>query len=313
MGTGHRKIIFTLKRELTELLEEVLFRYEIGGIEVVDGKDVNDYLEDHPAWEITDLERQPEETVDLVVYLSEESVREGEMQSLLDAVESFSCAQASSVEIDVGPVVREEDWAESWKKQHRSRRIGESFRVAPPWERDRVQEGERLIVIDPGMAFGTGDHETSAMCLEQMEKTDMQGSTVVDIGCGSGILSIAAVQLGAGRVVAVDIDPVAAEATKSNSVENGMANRIEVRVGDLFEEIDFFSDVILANLLAEILVKLIDESPKYLRPGGRLIASGILSEKAESVLDALTRQGYETEEVVTRGEWVCIRARYERG
>lgn len=206
--------------------------------------------------------------------------------------------------------VHSEDWSNSWKANFKSLRVGRRLLIVPSWEEARPRPDDIVLHLDPGMAFGTGGHETTRLCLELLERIMDEMPTlltpsVLDLGTGSGILAMAAVQLGAGRVCAVDIDPQAVEVAQENLAANGLADQVEFSTTPL-ESMTGCFDVILANILAEELVRLAPHLNERLASGGTLVLSGILAEK-----EALVRNGfapYPLDYLETRhdGEWVAI-------
>lgn len=206
--------------------------------------------------------------------------------------------------------VKSEDWSTSWKANFKPLRIGRRLLIVPTWEQAEAGPDDIVLNLDPGMAFGTGGHETTRLCLEQLETVLLNRpaghlASVLDLGTGSGILAMAAARLGAGRVCAVDIDPEAVEVAQENLAINGLAGRIECSTAPL-EALTGPFDVILANILAEELVRLAPQLAMQLAPGGVLILSGILAEK-----EALVRSGFAAQplmylETARQGEWVAM-------
>jgi ribosomal protein L11 methyltransferase len=206
--------------------------------------------------------------------------------------------------------VRSEDWSSSWKAHFKPVRVGRRLLVVPSWEEPHARPDDIVLRLDPGMAFGTGGHETTRLCLELLERI-MDGMpltlspAVLDLGTGSGILAMAAVRLGASRVHAVDIDPQAVEVARENLAANGMEQLVECSTTPL-EALTESYDVILANILAEELVRLAPHLVERLAPGGMLVLSGILAEKEELVRNGFAPHPLEYRETVTDGEWVAI-------
>jgi ribosomal protein L11 methyltransferase len=209
-------------------------------------------------------------------------------------------------------VVHEADWAEAWKAYFPVMRIGRRLVIRPTWRRHRAHPGDVVLALDPGMAFGTGLHPTTRLCLAALEGLDDRGhvaaARVLDVGCGSGILAIAAAKLGAERVVGVDTDPIAIEATTANAARNRLARRIKVHEGSLPSGAGPF-DVVLANLIAGLLVPLAPLLRDELRPGGTLLASGIFVDREEEVTAAFDAAGLESVERSAEGEWLALEAR----
>ncbi len=206
--------------------------------------------------------------------------------------------------------VRSEDWSNSWKVNFKPLRVGKRILIVPSWEEANQQPDDLVLHLDPGMAFGTGGHETTRLCLELLEKimdelpTDKKAS-VLDLGTGSGILAMAAVKLGAGSVHAVDIDPLAIEVAKENLAINNMAEEVECSTTPL-ESITAVFDIILANILAEELVRLAPQIIDRLSIDGKLVLSGILAEKEEFVRNGFALQPVEYIETSSDGEWVAL-------
>ena len=203
--------------------------------------------------------------------------------------------------------LKESDWRESWKKHFGVQRIGRALVVKPSWTQYRPKAGEIVIEIDPGMAFGTGQHPTTAMCLRALEELVRPGTRLLDLGCGSGILGIAAAKLGATWVLALDIDLSAVRAARENAATNGVAHAVEVRKGTLLGDEVF--DLIVANISGLTLERLASAFVRSLRPGGLLFSSGFLEEAVGGLSEAYEGAGLTVERVVEDGVWRAIIAR----
>ena len=166
-----------------------------------------------------------------------------------------------------------------------------------------------VIEIDPGMAFGTGTHETTSLCVKMLEKYQKKSDKVLDVGCGSGILSIAAALLGADDVLGVDIDPVAVEVASENIALNKAEHLARAQYGDLTKGIDYKADIVVANLMADLVMMLSEDAAKHMEKGGLFISSGILVEKKEQVASHLRGKGFEIVEIREDGGWCCIVAK----
>lgn len=202
--------------------------------------------------------------------------------------------------------VQEEDWANSWKAYFKPEKIGEKTVIKPSWEDYSPKPGELIIHLDPGMAFGTGSHATTALCIKLLEKYIKPGMDVFDVGTGSGILSILAALLGAKTVQALDFDTVAVEAATSNVASNKLENTIKVSRSDLLEKAQGQAHIIVANIVADIIMRLIPDVPERLKERGIFIASGIIDERKEDVISALKEQGFNIIEVKEEAGWVAI-------
>lgn len=209
-------------------------------------------------------------------------------------------------------IVAEADWADAWKAYFPVMRVGERLVIKPTWRRHRAAPGDLVLALDPGMAFGTGLHPTTRLCLAAVEaaadRGEVDGARVLDVGCGSGILAIAAARLGAASVLGVDTDPIAIEATIANARRNRLARRIAARAGSLPSgEAPY--DIVLANLIASVLIALAGALRDELRPGGVLLASGIFADREAAVAEALDAAGLETVERSVEGDWVALAVR----
>jgi len=208
-------------------------------------------------------------------------------------------------------LVHEADWAEAWKAHFPVLRVGRRLVIKPTWRRHRAAPDDVVLALDPGMAFGTGLHPTTRLCLTALEALDergvLDGGRVLDVVCGSGILAIAAAKLGASTVLGVDTDPIAIEATTANAERNGLARRIAARHGSLpTGEMPF--DLILANLIASVLVALAPLLREELRAGGTVLASGIFIDRETDVRAAFDAVGLAVTARTTEGEWVALEA-----
>jgi ribosomal protein L11 methyltransferase len=209
--------------------------------------------------------------------------------------------------------VSTEDWSSSWKENFKPLRVGRRLLIVPSWEKVQPAPDDIVLHLDPGMAFGTGGHETTRLCLELLERIMEEmpillSPSVLDLGTGSGILAMAAVQLGAGRVSAVDIDPQAVEVARENLAANGLLEQVECSTTPL-ESMTASFDVILANILAEELVRLAPFLAERLAPGGSLVLSGILAEKEGLVRSGFAPQPLKYLATLRAGEWVAIHYR----
>jgi ribosomal protein L11 methyltransferase len=208
-----------------------------------------------------------------------------------------------------GEVVDDDSWRENWSEHFHQVQLTDSLVVKSTLAYPDVHPDAHTIVLDPGMAFGTGTHETTALCVTLMDKYGCKGKRVLDIGCGSGILSIAAVRLGSPKVIGVDIDPTAVETAQENVIRNACEQWIIIQKGDLAQGITLQADLIVANLVAEAVITLASSLKTCLASEGLFISSGILIERKEAVVSALTQQGFEIIEILEKGEWCAIVAK----
>ena len=258
-----------------------------------------------------DPDDYPEEGVIIKAYLTVNSF-------LGEAVEEIKTAinNLSSYNIDIGKnrvtisEVNEEEWATAWKKYYNPVKISETFTIVPTWEDyTPVHSDELIIELDPGMAFGTGTHPTTVLCIQALERTVHKGDRIVDVGTGSGVLSIAAAKLGAGEITALDLDEVAVNVAKINIKLNKVQDVVTVQQNNLLEGIAGEADIIVANILAEVIVRFVDDASKIVKKDGYFIASGIIQQKKEVVKDAMVNAGFNIQEIVTMEDWVAIIAK----
>ncbi|BAN92630.1 50S ribosomal protein L11 methyltransferase [Streptococcus dysgalactiae subsp. equisimilis] len=213
--------------------------------------------------------------------------------------------QAGQVTVD-SQELAEEDWADNWKKYYEPARITHDLTIVPSWTDYEASAGEKVIKLDPGMAFGTGTHPTTKMSLFALEQVLRGGETVIDVGTGSGVLSIASSLLGAKTIYAYDLDDVAVRVAQENIDLNQGTDNIHVAAGDLLKGVGQEADVIVANILADILVLLTDDAYRLVKKEGYLILSGIISEKLDMVLEAAFSAGFFLETHMVQGEWNAL-------
>jgi ribosomal protein L11 methyltransferase len=248
------------------------------------------------------VEQRQEDRVRLVAWLPSDEVSRRcaeELQLRLRGLAAYG--------LDPGPGrvhVREvpgQTWETAWKRHFRPFRVG-PFLVRPPWARPAAAPGVVALVVNPGMAFGTGLHESTRLCLRALPDLVRPGARVFDIGTGSGILAVAAAKLGA-RVVAVDCDRLACDVARANVRANRVSTRVQVRRGDLFGPVRGRADVVLMNITADVLVRAAPSVPRHLRPGGAWVASGVVASDVGRVLEAAEACGLRPERVLQEGEW----------
>lgn len=206
--------------------------------------------------------------------------------------------------------VNEEDWATAWKKYYHPVSISDRITIVPTWEEyEKKSEEEIIIELDPGMAFGTGTHPTTVMCMKALEKYVQADDTIIDVGTGSGVLSIAAAKLGAKKIDAYDIDEVAVRSALENVTLNKENDVITVGTNSLLEGIESTVDIVVGNLLAEIILRFVHDAKRVVRPGGYFITSGIIAGKRTDIEEKLVAEGFEIVEVITMEDWVAIVAK----
>ncbi len=212
--------------------------------------------------------------------------------------------RAASIDAKVESIgVDDSDWNENWKKYFKAFEIGERLAVCPSWERYENSENRAVLKLDPGAAFGTGTHATTSLCLEILDSTVSSGNIVLDIGCGSGILAIAGVLLGAAAAVGVDIDAQSVKTAKENAVINSVQDRTQFLEGDLAEKVSGRYDIVCANIVADVIIRLFDNVSQYMNENGVLIVSGIIDMRADEVKRSATEHGFKIKKELTRQNW----------
>ena len=296
--------------EAVEAISNILMEERCGGVMIEDPKDFLFQKKNELDWDYVEEEvfnKSGQDGVLIKTYIPEE-------RNVLELIETVKAriALLPSFGLDIGEGsvslsnVNESDWANEWKKYYKPTKVGKKIVVKPSWEDYEKQEGDLIIELDPGMAFGTGTHETTSMCIRELENYVDETKTVFDIGCGSGILAIAAAQLGAKEVVAGDLDEVAVKVSKENCEINNVSDKVVVKHGSLFEVVDSKADVIVANIIADIIKILAKDVSKFLKDDGVFISSGIILAKIDEVCEALEENGFEIVKVERLGEWSAI-------
>ena len=291
----------------SEIISDLLMRLGAAGTQILDRADLHDPNKPTANWELMDqsvIDAMPED-VQVKAWFDEDALNRimGSLQEQLFLLKTQNEGLGTLALSLQG--VKEEDWAENWKQYYKPFRLGEHMVVKPTWESWDMQEGDLMIEIDPGMAFGTGTHETTAMCVGLIEKY-YQGGALLDVGTGSGILAIAAARLGAKGIVAVDIDPDAVRVARENVAHNGLTGAIDVREGDLLQGLSQRFQFAVANILAPVICMLAAPLKAHLLPGGRFVCSGIIAEAEGDVNDALLAAGYQIDEIQHKGDWVAF-------
>lgn len=299
------------KSEALEPVSGIFYSLDCKGVSIEDPEDILGREQGPLTWDFADinvLEHKGKFAVVKAYFAEEDNIEE-----ILGYVNE-KLVELKEMGIDLGEAkvehekMYEEDWANTWKQYYKPSKVGEKIVVKPIWEEYEQKEGELVVNLDPGMAFGTGTHETTRMCIQALEKYVKEESTVFDVGCGSGILAIAAAKLGAKLAVGVDLDPVAVESSIENVGYNNL-NNIEILHGNLVEVIDGKSDIVVANILAEIICILTDDVKRVMKDGGVFITSGIIHDRVDMVCEKLEATGFEVIEKNRDGEWNCIVAK----
>ena len=302
-----------------EPVETKLSALGIDGVFIDDETEFHDFLESNRQyWDYVDenLEASMHGKSRVTFYLPADETGFAQMGEVRLALEDLKARRS-----DCGTLLlslenlRDEDWENNWKQYYKPMEIGQRLLVIPQWE--QVDPGQRVpLILDPGLTFGTGSHATTRLCLTALEKTVAQGDRVLDLGCGSGILSIAALRLGASQALAVDIDDKCLDVAYENAALNGIGkDRYTVRVGDVLSdgslrrELEGSYDIVVANIVADVIIALAPLVPSMLRPGGTFLCSGIIDDRAEEVRAALEAAGWTVLETQSADGWFAYTCR----
>ena len=312
-------------RQGIEQITAMLLQRGIDQVSINDPEDVEDILNKKHEYGWDYIEDELKENLDreptISVFFEDNEADRAlitDIKNEIEAIRENVLEGAYGGEADFGTLKSEEivtddsEWKDRWKEFFKPTRITERLVVKPSWEKYESADGELVIEIDPGMAFGTGTHETTSLCMKLMEKYMGVGSEsikVMDVGCGSGILSIAAALLGSKQILGVEIDEDAVNVARENAELNGVSDQVNVIQGDLTKGIDFRADLIVANLMADLVMMLAESAGEHLYDNGIFISSGILMEKKEKVALAIENAGFVLEEIAEDGEWCAIAAR----
>lgn len=301
-----------------ELICAKLMDIGIKGFVIKDSADFNEFLENkNGQWDYIDEDLMGLADCEtcITVYLPENNQGADMLTSiknmLADVKKSDSDGVYGRLEAELASI-REEDWANNWKQYFKPFTIGEKLAVKPSWEDYSGDDGRKILEIDPASSFGTGQHHTTRLCLELLEKSVKEGDKILDMGCGSGILSIAAMLLGAESAAAVDIEENAAATAQENARKNNIADEVYTTyfgniLADeaLADKIDDKYDIITANIVADVLIAMKDYFVRYLRKGGTLIISGIIEERMDEVLSAVEGVGFIRQAVSVKEGWAA--------
>lgn len=309
-----------------EPVEGVLYQCGLNGLMIHDEADFAEFLEnpnrewDYVADEL--VEEKQEQTTGITFFLHDNLYGREQLSQIKSALQSV---KETEKELDLGSLevtmknVAEEDWANNWKKYFKPFPVGDKIMIKPSWEELPAQTDKIILKIDPGHIFGTGTHETTQLCMELIEKYVKKDDMVLDIGCGSGILSIASLLLDAKEADAVDIDPNAIQIAYENSDRNDIdRSRYHVKAGNILEDKELQAsysgkkyDLVAANIVADVIIALTKQVPDYIKDGGVFLCSGIITERKEDVLEALKAANFAVLDIKEKTSWVAIATKYE--
>lgn len=295
--------------EAVEIVSNILHEAGAGGVVIQDPEDMKVQQKEEGNWDYIDesLWETMAEGVCIKAYLAETPDLSDEMKIVRERIERISeyGVDPGVVEVTTSKVY-EQDWSSSWKKYYKPTKVGKYIVIKPTWEEYQEKENEYIIELDPGMAFGTGTHETTRLCIQFLEEYTKESSTVLDIGTGTGILGIAAAKLGSSKVIGVDIDPVAVKVAKENTALNQVEDVVEIRQGDLLDKVTEQGDIVVANIIADVIIELSKIIRKFLKKDGVFIASGIILDRLEDVKEACRRENIEILSIKELGEWAAL-------
>ncbi|MEG2814177.1 MAG: 50S ribosomal protein L11 methyltransferase [Oscillospiraceae bacterium] len=307
-----KEITIYTTSEGIETISGFLTARGIKGHVIQDSKDFCDFLEaTTPKWDYVDES--------LMSLKTKESNVKFYLPDNLQGIETFNEVKALlplqrelASGLDLGRLaiettnVNEEDWSTAWKKYYHITRVGKSIVIVPCWEKYELQEGEVLVTLDPGMAFGTGTHETTRLCMELLEKYIAPNKTMLDIGTGSGILAITSLLLGAKSATGVDIDELSVKIGGENAQLNNVYENLNLICGDLTEKVSGKFDIICANIVADVIIRLCKDIKNYMKPDTIFLVSGIIVERADEVIVELEKTGLKIISRLEENGWVAI-------
>lgn len=294
--------------EETDLIAEIFHDVGASGVVIEDPEELNSYIESG-LFDYSDLPKAEQtNVVTIKAYLPVDEDLDDRLRTFEQRVQNLAQidgfdAQSCRIEWHT---VQDEDWADNWKAYFHTEKVGGLIVIKPAWEDYEASPDDIVIDLDPGAAFGTGTHPTTAMCIRELESAVKGGMRVFDVGTGSGVLAVAAAKLGAGEVVAMDYDRTAATVAQENVERNHVEDRVTTGVSDLLKAFTGKADLIIANIIADIVIRLFDELDAHLDEGGHLLASGIIDERVADVTEAALAHGFAIDKVVEESGWAAM-------
>ena len=294
--------------EGSDVVADILGEISAGGVIIEDAADILAYNRPKEEWDYIDAHLADRYDPEVCVrgFVGKEDAAEAEsfvLQGLRNIKSNAPDFPWGSLRMETD-IVKDENWAENWKKYYKPFKPGKYIVIKPSWEEYAPQKEDLVLEMDPGAAFGTGAHETTRMCILLLEEYVKKGCAVLDVGCGTGVLAMCAALLGAESVHAVDIDAEAVKVAKANAERGGFA--IDVECGNLLENRYENADIVVANIIADAVMKLAPAAKEHLNDGGIYIVSGIIRERADEVEAALAAHGFEKLQSLTQGEWTAM-------
>ena len=289
------KIEISTEKDKSEEISDFLIEYGCNGLEIIDPVEIEGYITSLDTEEYADRDLIPETigNVSIIGYLDISF----DPESIKKDLEGYD------ISIDV---VDEKDWEDNWKKYYHEFLIGEKLHICPSWITPKDIEDRKVIFLDPGMAFGTGEHETTYLCARMLESRIKQGDVVLDVGTGSGILAIIAAKLGASRIKAIDIDETAIRAANENLEKNKVKSIVDLEKIEIDSLPNEKYDIIVANIVTKVLLEIKEEIKKRIKPDGTVILTGIIREKYPGLLKEYLEAGFKLKNKITKKEWVAV-------
>ena len=320
----YTELIITAKRDEAEPVQAALLEAGFDSMQIDDPMDAVDIAEHRELYKYDyineEIARAAEEAeagadaITITLYFENDEEGQQKLDEAKALLDSLKADPGTDVAYETAATGDDSEWLYKWQEHFRPTRVGRRIVVKPGWEDYEAAEDELVIEMDPGMAFGSGLHETTSMCIKALEKDLGDGAydpsrypiKVLDVGTGTGILAMAAVLLGADEALGIDIDDEAVRVANENIVKNGLEGRISISRGNLMDGVGYEPDIIVANLMADLVIMLSPAAAAQLRPGGIYITSGILDIKEEIVKKAIEDAGFDIIEVLADGEWRAI-------
>lgn len=302
--------------QASDAVAEVLMEAGASGVSIEDEADIALNQRPEGEWDYIapDIYSHLAGEVRVACYLARDDELRGRLEQIKNRMEDLLRLSDEYWIVGSGRiatrVVRQDDWANAWKKYYTSVKVGKNLVVVPTWEHYQPENNEIVIHLDPGMAFGTGTHETTMMCMEMLEKIVQPGDAMLDIGCGTGILSLCTARLGVKSIIAIDKDPVAVRVCKENIALNRLQKKIKVVRGDLLDKSYPKVDILAVNIVADAIIKVLRHVSRVMHDHTQLICSGIIKDREQDVLESIEQAGLVVVERMEMGEWVALRAAF---
>lgn len=309
------EISIKTSQEGADIAAQAFYEVGITGLVIEDPDELSQLSKEEFFWDYIDesMVGTSDGTVVIKAYLSSDSSL-GEKLSLIK--DKINWLKKRDLGVDLGSLdieltsVREEDWSNTWKKYYKPMKVSDRIVIKPSWETYNKKKGQVILTLDPGKAFGTGTHETTMLCMQAIDQYIRPDHSLIDIGCGTGVLSIGALLLGAKAATAIDLDGNAVEIARKNAQINKVLDRMTLVHGNLLDEIEGSYDIVVANIIADVIIELSQYVTNYIKAGGLFISSGIIHERLDEVIEQIESVGLIIEKVAKMGEWAMVVSRY---